>query len=99
MHMLESCAHFQAMSASQLAGTLTRFVAEVRAVLIDPEARLPLKLAAIEVIVNAVAPPPPPCDFPWRPDGRTRARGNSDGTGEALVLTAGTAVTRSPVPS
>jgi hypothetical protein len=97
--MLESCAHFKTMGASQLAGILTRFVTEVRAVLIDPELSLPIRLAAIEGIVNAVAPPPPPCDFPWRAGGIPRARGTSDGTGGTLVLTAGASETRSPVPS
>jgi hypothetical protein len=40
-----------------------------------------------------VAPPPPPCGFPWRLTGPA-ARGSGDGTGETAPP-----VTHSPVPS
>lgn len=92
--MLESCAHFQTMSAPDLADLLAGFVTDLRAALIDPEAPLPRKLAEIERITDTVAPPPPPGDFPWRLAGSPGARGDSDGTGEGRL-----AMTHSPVPS
>jgi hypothetical protein len=88
------------MSAPDLADLLTRLVTVIRATAIDPEAGPAVKLAEIMTFTDtAVAPPPPPCKFPWRADVPPGTRGSSDGTGEGLVLTASTAVTHSPVPS
>lgn len=98
--MLESCAHFQTLSAPDLADLLTRFVTAVRATAIDPEAGPAVKLAAIMTFTDTVvAPPPPPCDLPWRLASRPGTGGGSDETGGALVLTAGTTGTRPPVSS
>jgi hypothetical protein len=88
------------MSAEELADLLTRFVTVVRATAVDPEAGPAVKLAEIMTFTDTVvAPPPPPCDFPWRLAGRPGAGGSDDGAGGALVLTAGTNETRPPVPS
>jgi hypothetical protein len=97
--MLETCAHFRTMSAPDLADLLTGFITSLRAVAIDPETGPADKLAAIERITNTVAPPPPPGDLPWRLAGSPGAGRGSDGTGEAMVLTASASETHSPVPS
>lgn len=58
--MLESCSHLRDQDPGALADLMTRFITDLRAVLVDPEARLPVKLAEIESIVDRAAPPPPP---------------------------------------
>jgi hypothetical protein len=81
------------MSATDLAEVLTRYVTFVRATGIGPESPV-MKVSAILAFTDTeVAPPPPPCGFPWRLPG-PGARGSGDGTGETAPP-----VTHSPVPS
>jgi len=99
MHMYESCERFWTMSAPDLAGLLTRYVTFVRATGVGPGSPAAAVTEILAFTDTVVAPPPPPCAFPWRTGGSPRARGTSDGTGGTLVLTAGASETRSPVPS
>jgi hypothetical protein len=83
------------MSAEELADLLTRLVAVARATAIDPEAGPAVKLAEIMTFLDTVvAPPPPPCGFPWRLAGRPGSRGSDDEAGEGLL-----AMTHSPASS